>query len=144
MHLKGPWQFEWIDQSTPSGPSHVEGENSPLLRQGRAKMPADWRSLFGEASGCVRFRRRFHCPTNLEPREQVFIVFDGVGGAARVALNENLLGTSTHDGTTAEFDITDLLEPANELVVDLEFDTSRAEATDGGLWGPVAIEIRST
>lgn len=162
MHLRGPWTFEWLttpgDQQSPAGSSdnsqEASADTSPtrsgsLSRDatdgqvGRVKMPAHWHSLFGEQGGTVRFRRRFQCPTNLDPHEHVFIVFDGIGGSARVAVNETELGTIEFDHTTADFEMTQHLRPSNVLTVDVEYNPEDQSAIPGGLWGPVAIEIRS-
>lgn len=131
MHLKGPWEFEWV-----SGPAEKAGST------GRVTMPADWRSMFGDASGTVRFRRRFHRPTNLEEHERVFIVFDGLGGTASVAVNGQQLGTVHSPQHSAEFEITRRLEPSNILTVEVEFDAAVRRDDRGGLWGPVALEVR--
>ncbi|MGH7129010.1 MAG: NRDE family protein, partial [Planctomycetaceae bacterium] len=78
IHLRGPWDYEWLSTSADS--------RIAVAPAGRMKMPASWRDRFGEAAGTVRFRRRFHRPTNLEPRERVFLVFDGIGGRGSVSL----------------------------------------------------------
>jgi hypothetical protein len=132
MHLKGPWQCEWLSPADVSVAS-IE----------RVKMPIDWRSVFGEQAGRARLRRKFHKPTNLDADERVFIVFDGIGGRGEVRLGDQVLGQVDETVSTASFEITAALQPANELLVDLEFDPSRHLEMAGGLWGPVAIEIRT-
>lgn len=134
MHLKGPWQYEWLGPSD-ALPPDVEPA-------GRLKMPAEWRTSFGSAAGTARFRRRFNRPTNLDADERVFVVLDGVGGTGEARLDDRRLGTVDGAQGSAAFDVTDLLKPANELVVELEFDPAVDESVRGGLWGPVAIEIR--
>lgn len=133
IHLKGPWQYEWLG----AGDAHL-----PFPRSGRVTMPADWQSLFGERSGTARFTRRFHRPTNLEPHERVLLAFDGVGGAARIALNGRSLGVIDAPARSARFVVTEFLSLNNELAVELRFDPDRC-GQPGGLWGPVAIEIAS-
>lgn len=127
MHLKGPWDFYWLDREEPDG---------------RAVMPMSWRELFGAESGRVEFRRKFNMPTNLEAHEHVWIVFDGIGGESTVSVNRELLGHIAADQSNAEFEITSLLNVHNELCVALSFDPARVPPELGGLWGPVALEIR--
>ena len=166
IHLKGPWEYEWRDrpcpptgEGLPAVSSAPDGPASRLRRlpvhrgsdrinagttnapAGRVKMPADWESLFGRQAGRVVFRRRFHRPTNLDPNERVLLVFEGVGGIARVELNGQALGTATDRETRTAFEITELLQPGNEISVDIEFDPVTSPSRRGGLWGPVAIEI---
>jgi hypothetical protein len=114
-------------------------------------MPCEWRSIFGNRGGRVQFSRRFHRPTGLEPGDVVRIVFDGIGGAATIGMNgEPLVSRREHETSPARetevlaCDITSLLQPANQLVVELEFDPGLDASTRGGLWGPVAIEIVSS
>ncbi|MBX9624512.1 MAG: GNAT family N-acetyltransferase [Gemmataceae bacterium] len=76
------------------------------------------------AGGCVTHRRRFGRPRTLDPGERVWLVCESVPGPATVAVNGHLLGS-------AEADITDLLLPRNEVVID----------ADGPL-GEVRLEIR--
>ena len=134
IHLKGPWEYEWL------GPFW---EDLPFEKRGRLRMPVSWESAFGRTVGMVRFSRRFHQPTNLDPHERVLLVFDGIGGQGTVRLNDNALGAVEASAGRLEFDVTENLRPSCELTVELEFDPAGQGKTPGGLWGPVAIEIRS-
>jgi beta-galactosidase/beta-glucuronidase len=127
MHLKGPWDFQRLDRDEP---------------EGRAVMPMAWRELFGTEAGRVEFRRKFNMPTNLEAHEHVWIVFDGIGGEAAVSVNREPLGHIAVDQSKVEFEITPFLNVHNELCVDLNFDPALVSPESGGLWGPVALEIR--
>ena len=127
MHLKGPWECEALS-----------GEGAPAA--GRVKLPQAWEEAWSAFRGEMRYRRRFHRPTNLDPHERVWIVFDGVGGSARVAVNSQELGCIAADSEfPARFEITPLLQGSNELVVDVSFGSEASGP--GGLWAPVAIEI---
>lgn len=77
------------------------------------------------SGGRATHRRRFGRPRALGPGERVWLVCEAVPGPATGALNGHPLGS-------AEADITDLLLPRNEVVI---------EATDGPL-GEVRLEIR--
>lgn len=138
IFLKGPWSFEWLTE-----PVVTPLADSPnLLAGARIRMPSDWQSVFGTASGRVRFSRRFHRPTNLTPTDRVKIAFDGVGGAATVSVNDHPLGGMQDNDSTVAFDVTDLIEPGNMLVVEVSYFPDQHHAR-GGLWGPVAVEIHS-
>lgn len=136
MHLKGPWQYQLLaDSSDDSRPSAGRPEQA-----GRIKLPADWQECFGEFRGRVRYERHFNRPTNLDPEERVYVVFEEIGGQASVQLNETDLGIAGNKPGPFEFEIKDLLQQRNLLCVEVEF---LAENEPGGLWAPVAIEIRS-
>jgi hypothetical protein len=105
-------------------------------------MPATWRSLFGDAAGTARFRRSFNRPTNLGADEQVYLILDGIGGRADISLNGNHLAVVVETMFSAEFEVTRLLEPSNVLLIELAFDPAEHPDRPGGLWAPVALEIR--
>jgi hypothetical protein len=128
INIKGPWEFEWIEPPD-GGPA------------GRAKMPADWASLFGERAGAVRWTRRFHEPTGLEPGDRVWLAFAGIGGTARITLDDEPLGLVT-DAENVRFEITDRLDLTNTLRVEITFDPANASGP-GGLYGVLALEIES-
>lgn len=131
IRLKGPWEFEWLGGPPIAAPA-----------TGRVTMPADWETLFGATAGRAVFRRRFHCPTNLEPDDRVWLVFDGVGGEGTVAINGEFVGRLQTSEQPQRLDVADRLQPFNEATVELAFDPA-ADANPGGLYAPVAIEIES-
>lgn len=110
-------------------------------------MPCEWRTLFGDKSGTATFSRRFHRPTNLEPHEQVFLVFDGIGGEGQLRLNDEPLRSVAHSDRPIECEVTNRLLSFNRLEVELQFSPSDTEsdtvAVHGGLYESVALEIRS-
>lgn len=126
IHLKGPWEYEWISSSA-DGP------------RGRVTMPADWQSLFGEAAGRARFVRTFHRPSNLDD-ETVWLTFDGVGGEGPVTVNGVDVGRLVCCSGPQRFDVTPHLQFFSELAVELQYDPQR-DAEPGGLFAPVALEI---
>src|SRR5579875_3404113 len=87
-------------------------------------------------TGRVRFRRRFHYPGRIDAYERVWLTFAGIGGQAEARLNNHWLG-AFH--APREFEVTSLLRPRNDLVVEIE-----STAEQGGLWGEVALEVRCT
>ncbi|MBI5757295.1 MAG: hypothetical protein HZA46_02110 [Planctomycetales bacterium] len=137
IHLKGPWQYEPLRRNGSAA------DSDELPPPGHATMPCTWQQMLGEFRGVVRFVRPFHRPTNLDSDERVFVIFLAVGGQGEVRLDGLPLGRlETRDGPQAA-DITDHLRPDMHLTIDLEFD-SPDTANPGGLWGPVALEIRRT
>lgn len=129
MFLKGPWEVRRLDREGPAR---------------RVRLPASWQTIFpGSNCGRAEFRRKFNQPTNLEAHEHVWIVFQGVRGTASVDLNGQRLGGIDIADDTAEFEITPHLALHNELIVQLTFEANDSSEQPGGLWGPVALEIRS-
>lgn len=66
----------------------------------------------------VRYSRRFNCPTNLEPRDRVWLTFEGGSHPASVRLNDHPLGQLAA-GKPAQFDVTNQLVSHNVLAVDV-------------------------
>ncbi len=131
IRLRGPWESEPLAFVPPR-----PGEALPGLA--RTAMPARWadQALAGFA-GRVRHRRRFGSPANLDADERVWLTFAGIADRADVTLNNTSLGRNVV--SDEEFDVTALLQPRNELIVDVE-----SPADTGGLWGEVALEVRRT
>ncbi len=131
IRLRGPWDYEPLAYSSP--------EHHLLPPAGRMNVPCRWSAggLPGFA-GRVRFRRRFGYPGRIDPHERVWLTFAGASDSAEVALNGASLGRHEGDGPF-EFEVTDLLCPRNELVVEVE-----GAADTAGLWGEVALEVRCT
>ncbi len=146
IRLRGPWQYDWEPELTESSDASVVesvADRSQVCTQsGTAKLPANWQSLFGEVSGRARFRRRFHKPTHLETSEQVVLIFEQLGGNANVKLNNKRLGSIPNSEQTAEFDISRLMEPMNQIELELTVDVKSTPASHAGLWNPVILEIR--
>lgn len=131
IRLRGPWECEPLAPADPA---------RPLPPPCRMHMPCRWRDGgLAEFAGRVRFRRRFGYPGRIDDTERVWLTFAGLTPAAAIHLNGQALGAA--DTSSAfEFEITPLLQPRNELVVEVAVDAG----TDGGLWGEVALEVRRT
>src|SRR5262245_23713420 len=140
--LRGPWECEPMARAERDPASTMTWSENGLPAAGTVRLPASWQDLFGEFRGRVRFRRRFHTPSNIEPGDRLWIVFDATGGTGLVALNGHSLGQLDPAAGTTSFDVTGLLQINNELAVELEFTEHSAQAPPGGLFGPVALEIR--
>lgn len=130
IRLRGPWECEPLLR-------RGENANEPLPSALRMMVPCRW-SEGGllRFTGRVRFRRSFGYPGRIDIYERVWLTVADIGGVGDVRLNNHSLG---HIDAAAEFEVTSLLRPRNELVVDLE-----GAAEDGGLSGEVALEVRCT
>lgn len=139
IRLHGPWEIHWI---TPAPPRPFAGQSVEglFLKPDLVRMPAAWQTLFGPASGTVRFARVFQWPTNLEPGEQAWLVFDGIGGAAHVTLNGESLGDLA---ATGRFEVTSRLASVNRLCVEVTYDSAQSsdDGAQGGLYATVALEL---
>ncbi len=113
----------------------------------RVHMPAAVSSIVPRGfDGILRSRRRFGCPTCLDPHEAVFLVIDGCRLSGSVSLNGEPLGQIEHGrATAAEFDITHRLKDRNELVLELAVAAGQTggETRDPALiFSDVRLEIR--
>ncbi len=145
--LKGPWHYEWMGEVSGNSDTSNHDEVATSTEQSsgsaevrRVRMPSDWESLFGTRAGRVRFSRRFHRPTGLEPETRVLVNFTGIGGRGSVLLNQQFLGGVHQCREPVAFDVTALLEPSNMLEVVLEYRPNLDESP-GGIWGTVYVEI---
>ncbi|MGE5192409.1 MAG: NRDE family protein, partial [Deltaproteobacteria bacterium] len=141
--LRGPWQCEPLARAERDAAGALVWSTTGLPPAGTVRLPATWQDLFGDFRGRVRFRRRFHPPSNIEPGDRLFIVFDGFGGTGPVSVNGHYLGKLDTAAGNATFDVTGLLQVNNEIVVELEFASSAADTPPGGLIRLVALEIHS-
>jgi hypothetical protein len=91
------------------------------------------------AGSGYRFRRRFGFPGRIDAYERVWLTFEGIAGIAEVRLNDRILGPRSEASGAFEFEVTALLRPRNELIVDVE-----TTAEQGDLGGEVALEVRCT
>lgn len=133
IRLLGPWQVAWTSAV----------ESLDFTPPATVKVPFEWGQIFGTHAGHVRLTRRFHCPTNLDPEEHVWLVFHGLGGTAHISLNGRTLGTITPPIRTARYDITDNLLSRNELTVDLQYNPI-TDSHPAGLFDLVTLTIVSS
>ncbi len=134
IRLLGPWEFAWEASL---------GANSPAVTEGTTVIPCDWQLLFGPNAGAAVFRRRFHCPTNLEQQDEVWLVCSGVRGLGTIFLNDTPLKDFAADGEAVECELTTVLKPFNIVSVRLTVDCATASAVHVGLFEQVALEIRN-
>jgi hypothetical protein len=129
IRLRGPWECEPLARRPP--------DDTPLPDPRSMRMPCRWGAAgLTDFAGRVRFRRRFGYPGRIDADERVWLAFDGAADWAEVRLNGVALGEHTGDGRF-EFEVTSLLRPRNELLVEVTGD-----AANGGLYGEVALEVR--
>jgi uncharacterized protein with NRDE domain len=141
IFLRGPWECEPLARAERDAAGAISWSTTDLPAPSTVRLPASWQDLFGSFRGRARFRRRFHPPSNITSGERLYIVFDGLVGVATVSLNGRLLGNVAPPERSSNFDMTNLLEVNNELEVDLVFIDFAVDASPGGLFGPVALEI---
>ncbi len=123
------------------GDSRSESLASDSRRESPMRMTLPCRWADGglpDFTGRVRFRRRFGYPGQIDDWERVWLTFEGASDRAVVRLNGVEIGDHAGDGPF-EFEVTRLLRPRNELVVDVDGTAER-----GGLWGETALEVRCT
>lgn len=159
MRLHGPWQYEPLARTVVHPDGRIGEVPGPLPEPGRMKIPNTWTGTpLDGFRGRVRWRRHFHAPRALEPDERLWLVFDGVDYFADVSLNGTPLGR--HEGyfERFEFDVTHLVRPRNELVVEVDCPAesdpeykrlirgsleTAFPSFVGGLWQDLALEVRS-
>jgi beta-galactosidase/beta-glucuronidase len=68
------------------------------------------------------WQRHFGCPSGLDERTRVLLVFDSPQAAATVSLNGEWLGLTDRQSARTAFDITDQLLPRNHLSLEITGD----------------------
>jgi beta-galactosidase/beta-glucuronidase len=141
--LRGPWQSIPLARVERSENGTLVWSGIDLPAAATIRLPASWQDVFGNFRGRVRFRRCFHPPTNVEADDRLFIVFDAIGGDGLVRLNGSFLGKTAAHGSRTNLEVTGRLRANNELEIDVEYAGFDAAPQVGGLFAPVALEIRS-
>ncbi len=139
IHLHGPWDCEPLTRTAQHADGRIEPVAGPVPKPLRMRIPCRWKEGgLGPFAGRVRFQRRFHWPGRLDYYERLWLVFWGADYLARVWLNGEELGA--HEGAfdPFEFEVTRLIRPRNELLVEV----GSLSGENGGLWGEVALEVR--
>lgn len=81
--------------------------------------------------GGVRWTRRFHRPTGLEPDDQLLLVLSGLPADAVVTVNGQSFALPTSivappaSPQPAQFDLTSILADGNEIAIDVPADPLR-------------------
>ncbi len=137
IRLRGPWEGELV----------AADADGHVVETVRVHMPAAVSSIVrGGFAGTLRLRRRFGCPTCLDPHEAVFLVIAGCRLSGPVSLNGEPLGQiDPEPAATTEFDITKCLQDRNELVLELAVAADQTGGDDTAtamLFDDVRLEIR--
>jgi hypothetical protein len=129
IRLRGPWEFE---------PLSTADEPAKLPQRGRVVLPAqiDDGPLAG-LHGKVRFLRPFGAPSRLDDSERLWLTIHGLGLRADIGLNDSPLGTIEPTSEPVELEIGRILQPRNELAVDIDIRDCRTWP-----WQEIALEIR--
>ncbi|MFO0879109.1 MAG: hypothetical protein U0840_17330 [Gemmataceae bacterium] len=104
----------------------------------RMRLRAPWEQH--PKAGHVLHRRRFGYPGRIDPHERVWLTLADLAGPVHVHLNDSDLGNFPSDG--GELDVTDLLQPRNELILLLPGSTS-APSLKADSPGDIALEVRA-
>src|SRR5438552_19157937 len=102
IRLRGPWECEPLAPATP---------NAPPPPPRRLTMPCR------SGPGRGRYRRRFGYPGRIDAPERVWLTFAGVDSSAYVRLDGQLLGHHVGAFEPIESEVTGLIHPRNEQVV---------------------------
>ena len=153
IRLRGPWQLEPLQRFVKRSYGGYDGPTGGLPPNGRWKMPADWCETMGpDFLGVVRYRRTFHRPTNVDPRQRVWLVVEPPRSCGMVRLNGEFLGYARFGAPAGRFDVAHLLTTTNSLEIEVEhpeLDENGMPLDDGsvhvpgGLVGEVRLEIES-
>ncbi len=141
--LRGPWQSEPLARAECQSAGTLTWSETDLPGPGTVRLPAFWQDLYGSFRGRIRFKRKFHPPSNIVAGDRLAIVFAFVGGHGEVLLNGDPLGRIKPGSESSRFDISGRLGVNNELTVEIEFTDFSANPPPGGLCTPVALEIVS-
>ncbi|HEY3966466.1 MAG TPA: NRDE family protein [Planctomycetaceae bacterium] len=141
--LRGPWQSEPLARAEWQPAGTLVWSETDLPGPATVRLPAFWQDLYGPFRGRIRFKRKFHPPSNIVAGDRLAIVFAFVGGHGLVSLNGEPLGRIELGSESSRFDVSGRLNVNNELAVEIEFTDFSAQPPPGGLCTPVALEIVS-
>ncbi len=141
IRIRGPWQRTVLND----GAQDVSADDREVAN---VKMPGSWSADLGEDfQGTVRYQRMFNRPTGITQETTLRLVFQQIVGDADVHLNDELLGTILWPNQTGSFDVTDRMNPRNQIRVDIQALRSGKAGADqapppGGMVGEVQLQIR--
>ena len=151
IRLHGPWQYFVIAHSAlcEGAPDEQSQQHSPT---GTIQLPRDWGATLGiNFRGRVRYCRSFGKPTGLNTGDRIELVCQCVDAFGTAELNELELGNIPPGLAATRFDITQLLRPRNQLIIDVElpmagsdqmqFHRPGREGLPGGIVGEIRLEI---
>jgi hypothetical protein len=129
IRLRGPWECQL--------------ENGEVRR---VHLPASLRqALAGASRGRLTCRRRFGCPTCLDPHERVWLVVELPRFAGHVDLNGEQVGHMRRSEDVVEIDVTSRLAERNQLAIVFQLGETgdgTQSAADDLLFAEVRLEIR--
>jgi beta-galactosidase len=135
ISLNGPWKFQWTrsprdrvmnfydpdldDRSWDSIPVpanwEVEGYGFPIYLDERYPFTTHWPDVPEDYNPVGTYRRVFNLPETWK-EQKVILHFAGVKSAMYLYINGAFAGYSQGSKTPAEFDITSLVEPGENLI----------------------------
>lgn len=106
------------------------------------RLPSDWTDLGESFRGTVRYRRMFNRPTGITQDTVIRVCLERVVGVTKVRLNKSIVGEICWPEVSDKFDVAGLLEPRNQLDVEIEALPADANSHSAcGLVGEVRLEI---
>ncbi|HEV3341281.1 MAG TPA: hypothetical protein VG125_13015 [Pirellulales bacterium] len=151
IRLRGPWRFEPLTRSLAAPNGQILEQGGDLPPAGRGTVPSDWGSTLGaEFRGRVGYRRSFNPPGSLDPHERLWLVIEGVDARGMVSLNGRRLGEVPGYAVWSSFEITNVVGPRNEVLLEVELPAGEApirpgrQNLPGGPIGEVRLEVRSS
>lgn len=141
IHLRGPWRYEPLAWASLQVDGEIAWSRAALPAAGTASFPIPWSAIVPGFRGRVVFHRRFHRPGNLEDRDRVEIVLEGVNGSGEVSLNGRRLGRIDDAMHSFRQDVTKILIGNDELTVELDFVNQPGESAACPPWQAASLEI---
>ena len=150
IRLRGPWQFEPLARSVEGSDGQIIERCDDLPPPGRGTVPSDWGAALGaDFRGRVAYRRSFNPPATLDSYERLWLIVEGADAQGAVWLNGVQLGQVLGRAVCGTFDITRLLGPRNEIVLEIDLPAGDApprpgrEHLPGGPIGEARLEVRA-
>ena len=155
LELSGPWQLLPVQDFSGAYPAEASWHVQEL--------PAHWQEVDALAThtGKVVYRKAFPWPVDQTPEGKVILRLRGVFYRFNVRLNGHAVGSAEGYFFPHEFDVADVLQQDNELIVEVDSPVERSKSDKetitgvfahwdalssykynaGGLWLPVELEV---
>ena len=120
IRLRGPWQYRVASRELLTEDGCAIERNAAWPPPGSIHAPEEWDAPFQENFwGRVAYTRQFNRPTGLDGA-RVWLAIEGTQPLASLALNGHSLGGAAGVELPAVFDVTEMLQPHNEIILEVE------------------------
>jgi beta-galactosidase/beta-glucuronidase len=139
IRLRGPWQYRVVSREFLTEDACAIERDAPLPPPGSIHAPEEWDAPFQENFwGRVAYIRQFNRPTGLEDA-RVWLTVEGTRPLTSLALNGHLLSADAGVELPAAFDVTEMLQPHNEISLEIErLQTASSSTDDTSVRGAIA------